>query len=471
MKEVVLRKKLIKCMMSILSFLACFAAMGVQDLKAASNIISNERIEELDNYLQEVSKYYHIPGMAVTVVNANEELFAKTYGDCTDREKMFFIGSESKSFTATCIMQLYEKGLIDLDADITTYLPELAFEKPITVKQLLNQNSGLGTHQNFKTMKILDHYNEFTYANINYDLLGKIVEAVSGQTYAQYVQEHIFNPIGMKHSTADLEVAKKSEMVPGHRNYFGIPIVSKSAYPTEKSWFNVPAGYIASSPVDMGKYLQMYLRNGKTVDGEQVLAESSIMKMFYDSILQDRKSMMRYGMGWMTLGEWVSHGGQVENYITFMVVFPGRNLAISLLYNVNDELFTNHALMYEIPENVNKIISGMKSESVDHSQYWKTHIAIDTICALLLLFSGFLLWNAIRTKKNLKGNIVQWILMLILNVAFPTFILNFTELLLDTPLWVVKSYVNDLWWVLIISAALAYLGGVVKVLKRITSRK
>lgn len=255
---------MVRGMMIMCSFIICFSLVEMQELKASSSIMSKEVAEQLDNYLNEVSKYYHIPGMAVTVVNADEELFAETYGNCTDREKMFFIGSESKSFTATCIMQLYEKGLVDLEADITTYLPEVSFEKPITVKQLLNQNSGLGTHQNFKTMKVLDHYNEYTYANINYDLLGKIVEAVSGQTYADYVKEHIFDPIGMEHSTADLEMAKKSEMVPGYRNYFGIPIASKPAYPTEQSWFNVPAGYIATSPVDMGRYIQMYL-NSKSV--------------------------------------------------------------------------------------------------------------------------------------------------------------------------------------------------------------
>lgn len=236
----------------------CFLFTSSQNVEASTSNLGEDIQKKLDTYLQDVQKYYHIPGMAVKVVSSSGELYSETYGDCKNGDQMFFIGSESKSFTALSIMQLCEKGLMNLDDEVNQYLPDISLEKPVTVRQLLNHSSGLGRYQNLKSMKILNHYGTHEYANVNYDLLGKIVEAVSGQTFADYVKANILEPIGMEHTTADMETVKKSDMVPGYRNYFGIPVPVKQVYPEEDSWFQVPAGYIASSPNDMSRYLQMY---------------------------------------------------------------------------------------------------------------------------------------------------------------------------------------------------------------------
>ena len=141
----------------------------------------------------------HIPGMAVIVVNKDEVLFAEAYGNCESIDTPFIIGSMSKSFTALAIMQLVEQGKIDLDTpisdyiDVSLYLKNTLDGNRITVRQLLNHTSGLGTYQRFGSAKITDSYGKYEYANVNYGLLGKIIESVSGKSYSDYVEQYIFS--------------------------------------------------------------------------------------------------------------------------------------------------------------------------------------------------------------------------------------------------------------------------------------
>ena len=214
----------------------------------------------------------HIPGMAVCVVDKDGVIFEETYGNCTSIEQPFIIGSMSKSFTAISIMQLQEQGRIDLDDSISQYIDASEWfinstdSNEITIRELLNQTSGIDTYQTFGKLERTDSYGTHVYANANYGLLGLIIETVSGMSYEDYVTENIFNPLGMDNSAASLEKAKEKGLIEGYRNYFGIPVAGEADYPEaihNGSWTNVPAGYISSSCSDMGKYLQMYLNDGE----------------------------------------------------------------------------------------------------------------------------------------------------------------------------------------------------------------
>ena len=109
---------------------------------------------------------------------------------------------------------------------------------------MLNQISGLDTYQRFGNAAITDTYNKYLYANVNYGLLGKIIEAVSGQSYSDYVEQNIFIPLEMDKSSATLENSKADGLIEGYRNYFGIPVAGDPDYPDDSSWSIVPAGYI-----------------------------------------------------------------------------------------------------------------------------------------------------------------------------------------------------------------------------------
>ena len=115
----------------------------------AAPVVSDTQFAQFDAYLSEINQAYHIPGMAFFITDPEKTLFSRTYGQCNSIDQQFFIGSMSKSYTALGIMQLVEKGLIDLDKDISAYLPEYKFSKKVSILALLNHTSGFDTHMKF----------------------------------------------------------------------------------------------------------------------------------------------------------------------------------------------------------------------------------------------------------------------------------------------------------------------------------
>ncbi|MBO7639656.1 MAG: beta-lactamase family protein, partial [Treponema sp.] len=157
-----------KRFLTVILFLLAPMCFAEEELQAS-------RIRMLDDYLNQIAEAYHIPGMAFFLTSPDKTLMERSYGECTDMNQQFYIGSMSKSYTALCVMQLVEKGLVNLDEDISAYLPDFQFEKRVTVLSLLNQTSGFDTHAKLHNVKITDSYGRYEYANVNYDLLAKIV--------------------------------------------------------------------------------------------------------------------------------------------------------------------------------------------------------------------------------------------------------------------------------------------------------
>ena len=152
----------------------------------------------IEQQIAEDVKKYYIPAMAAAVVDNNEFLYEQTFGDCENADQPFIIGSMSKSFSALAIMQLHEQGKIELDNPIDEYIDTSEWfikntdHSRITVKDLLNQTSGITTYQTFGSLKSTNSYGSYVYANANYGLLGLIVESVSGMPYEQYIEQNIF---------------------------------------------------------------------------------------------------------------------------------------------------------------------------------------------------------------------------------------------------------------------------------------
>jgi len=415
---------------------------------------------EMDSYLESVVKSYHVPGMAFFITNSNETLFEKTYGQCTSLNQKFFIGSESKSFTALCIMQLVEEGLINLDDDITKYLPELSFSKPVTVKMLLNQNSGFDTHAKLKNVRVTDSYGRYEYANVNYDLLGKIVESVSGMSYKDYIYKNVFMPLSMNDSVADAgSVRGDKNLLKGNRNFFGFFVPGEADYPTENSWFHESAGYICSSPSDFQKYLRMYLNGGKNENGTEIISALGLNRMWSDSIFQGNDSGEKYGMGW-NIGNFGGqtvyfHGGQVENYITFMFIIPSKNLAVSFMINGNDQFGMNN-LMNDAVLGIVNIINRKNPAPAKASSYLLIHLAIDFVYLFILILSLMVFIKSFGKKRN--GKIPVKVLVILFHALWIFALIFAIPLAFKTPLWVIRSYVPDLFTVIVLSLALTVSG-------------
>ncbi|MBJ8325563.1 serine hydrolase domain-containing protein [Streptococcus pacificus] len=419
--------------------------------------------EKIDLQIRQDVKNYHIPAMAIVVVDKEQVLFSKTYGNNVTIETPFIIGSMSKSFTALAIMQLVEAGKINLDSPISEYIDcsewfiEDKNSKNITVRDLLNHTSGITQFQRFGELKSTNFYGQHVYANTNYGLLGLIIENVSGMTYEDYINENIFLPLGMKNSAASLEKSYENGLIKGYRNYFGIPIESHAEYPKEISkgtWTNVPAGYLSASASDLGKYLQMYLQGGN-----DIISQSSIESMFYDGVSVNQGDYF-YAMGWqysekMFQEKMIWHAGLVENYTSSMFILPEEDKAVVVLVNTNDYLVTNNLI-----QNIINPLLGETRDDFKENTYLVFHGLIDLFCLLLSMISFYSLITISKWKTKQK----TWFLSFIdtvRHIVIPLVLFGI-PIFLETPSWVIWSFARDLWLVLYVNAIILAITGLYK---------
>lgn len=428
-----------------------FGGMPVYAEKAEANIR-----EDMDAYLQSCAEKAHLPGLSVTVVTKDEVLFSESYGDCENERTPFLLGSVSKSFTAVCIMQLAEQGKIDPEAYISVYLPEATDGGRIRVSQLLNHTSGLGEHQTLENYKIINEQGMHHYANVNYSLLGEIIERVSGKPYHEYVAENVFKPLQLSHTAATLNESIQNGLIDGYTNYGGIMVKRRHNYSSSKNaWITVPAGYLSSSLEDLGKYLQMYL-NG----GNGILSEQSIDAMFYgDTVYVEGDIPFWYGYGWATVKEPLSepvlrHSGLVETGTSCIFILPERGIGIAVAANMNDYFVANH-MMDELGWGLVLMLLGNSPNEMADGTYIFNHLGIDLILLAILvigvlplcLFPGHI--KRIKKGKCPRRRGIRAILYLILS----GFILCLVPIFFKTPLWVARDFVPDVFAVVMTASA------------------
>ena len=449
--------------LSIACLLNCiFSAPVCVEAAAAETDIYGD----IDSYLQECAENARIPAMSVTIVDKSNVLLSQSYGECESCDTPFLLGSVSKSFTALCVMQLVEQGKIDLNADISTYLPNASDGDKITVRQLLNHTSGLGEHQTLKNYKIINEQGTHTYANVNYSLLGEIIEAVSGKPYGEYIQENVFEPLQLSHTAAAFDESIENGLIDGYTNYWGFHLKNSHKYPSsENDWITVPAGYISSSANDLGKYLQMYL-NG----GNGIISEQSIETMFYgDTVYIDDDVPYWYGYGWNTIKEPLSepvlrHSGLIETGTACIFILPESGIAIAITANVNDYFVTNE-MMDSLGWGVVLMLLGDQPNEIKSSDYVLSHLRIDSIMLAvsavgivsLCLISKY----ADRIKRAKKSAAV--ISLIAFNLLLPIFILLLVPIFFATPLWVAKAFVPDVYITVVVSASLLFISGLIRV--------
>lgn len=457
-------KRKIRQIISVILLLFYVAAVGYNP------VLANERggdFSGIDSQLRKEIEELHIPGMAIAIVDSKEVLFAETYGNCDSIDAPFIIGSLSKSFTALAVMQLVEEGKIDLDTKISDYIDTSAYfinksdGDKITVRQLLKQTGGLGTYQRFGNAQITGSYGQHQYANINYGLLGKIIESVSGKSYSEYMDENIFLPLHMEHTAATLEQSKENGLIKGYRNYFGIPVAGEPDYPDDDSWSTVPAGYLSSSASDMAKYLQMYL-NG----GIGIVSQDSLNTMFYDNVYVNANNPYYYGMGW-TLTEGytepiLGHSGLVENYISNMFLLPESGFGIIFLINMNDYLVANQ-LTDIISQNVILSLSGREQHEISGNPYITRHLILDTAYLAVMAVAIYPIATIEKWKKRKQTKSV--IFFDIIRHGVLPLLLFSLPYMAGVPIWVVWYFVKDLCIVLLAGSSLLLTVGIYKICK------
>lgn len=462
------------CLCSMILFIACVLCFGfdTRTVKAVSDV---DNYDKIDDYLNRSVQNAHIPALTVSIVEKDKILFSKNYGKCDNCDTPFVLGSVSKSFTAVCIMQLVEQGKIDLNDKISVYLHDAADGDKIAVKQLLNHTSGLGEHQTLENYKIINEQGVHNYANVNYSLLGKIIENVSGIPYEDYLTKNVFAPLHLSHTAASQEKSVENGLIDGYTNYWGFHLKRSHQYPSsENAWITVPAGYISSSANDLGRYLQMYL-NG----GEDIISQESINRMFYeDTVYVNDDVPFWYGYGWATVNEPLTepvlrHSGLVETGTSCVFIMPESGIGIAVTANVNDYFVTNE-MMDSLGWGVVLMILGNQPNEISENAYLLNHLRIDLIMLSVLAISILplcLLPKHFKTVKK-KGIFQAVISNIIFHLFLPIFILFIVPLFFKTPLWVARAFVPDVFLIVIISSTLLFVSGIAKtIILGISSKK
>jgi CubicO group peptidase (beta-lactamase class C family) len=310
-------------------------------------------VQAVDNYLEQQVKNNRIPGLAVAIVQGDQIIFQKGYGNAAPGKPVtpqtqFYIGSVTKSFTALAAMQLVEQGKLDLDAPVQQYIPWFKVADPqasatITVRHLLNHTSGMSNQGNPNGEKVTYNLEEearfladvrvnapagskYQYFNQNYRLVGLLIEQLSGQSYSDYIRENIFTPLGMTHSTTD--PADAPELAQGYSRVFGFPLPQSQVYIPGA----LPSGYLITTAEDMAKFMLAQLNNQKA-DGSPLLQPELLEEMRTPPAGIDSN----YGMGWMVLenGNTLAHGGALQYFQAFVAMGLKEKTGIVILYNQN----------------------------------------------------------------------------------------------------------------------------------------
>lgn len=300
-----------------------------------------------------------LPGVVVGIEYRGESLLSRAYGFANlerrvpmTPEHIFRIASHSKTFTATAIMQLVERGAVRLDDRIEQHLPWLEQGEAgrATLRQLLSHAAGLtrdGSNADYWQLyrpfpgidelrqlvadggQVLPANDRFKYSNIGYSLLGLAIEAASGKSYAEYVTEWIVRPLGLGSTGPDTHLGMRDRVVTGYTSsYPGFPRIP---LPDVETGVMASATGLYSTAIDLCRYASSHV-----LGNDLLLRDASKREMQQPSWAIDQ-SDERYGLGFAVadLGarRMVGHGGTFPGHATRTWIDPHDGLVVVVLVN------------------------------------------------------------------------------------------------------------------------------------------
>lgn len=298
------------------------------------------------------------PGVAVAVIRDGKIIHTAASGDdgrgtALDTDTPMRVESVSKSFTAAAVMQLAENGTVNLDEPVHRYLPEFRIADPrgaaITVRQLLTQTSGMTDatgpdlyRHNARTLRqavarlstarlATPPGTAFAYHNPNYHVLARMVEVLGGQSFADYLEEHIFRPAGM---TTSSDVSTAHQQVPdvaaGHLTAFGHPFRTEGA-----DYFVDGSGGVVTTAEDMARWLILQSNGGRAANGTRIVSRESVELMHRPQ----SPGGSDYGFGWYTAESAegppvrTSHSGAGAGFGAYEGLFRDSGWGVAVLVN------------------------------------------------------------------------------------------------------------------------------------------
>jgi CubicO group peptidase (beta-lactamase class C family) len=442
------KKQFVIGKMIVITILMIMTSMnGVVFANENDSTNGNIDISKIDEFMTNEIERLNIPGASLAIVKGDQVEYVQGYGisgpDGTEMtaQTPIVLGSTSKSFTALAIMQLVEQGKISLENPVQSYIPwfQLADKeesKKITIQHLLNQTSGLSTYdgqvaisQGDQTLKELIQSlvntemtypvgEQYQYSNLNYGILGLVVEEVTNQSYKDYINEFIFKPLEMNNSYADPKDDRNHTIAAGYQTLFGMKVKTEQL----NHEGNVPFGYLISSAEDMANYMIVQLNQGE-FKGKSILSANAMNTLHHPSSFMGNDTY--YAMGWEVNKEGISHNGWTEN--TYSKVVLDGEVGVSLQINSMDYFNLNE---YDaIISGINKLVHNEES-SISNSHPFMKYVMIDLILMAIVVL---IVWSAYRIFKprDRKGTtfrrilnglsicVLNWLLPLIILIGFP----------------------------------------------------
>jgi CubicO group peptidase (beta-lactamase class C family) len=353
-------------------------------------------IQQLNETIQKTLSDWNIPGAAVAVLEHDNE-FIQGFGlrkvgepGQVNPDTVFAIGSTTKAFTSALVGVLVDEGKLGWDDLVIKYLPDFELYDPwitnnVTVRDLLCHRLGLeraqrlyyhqgySQHDLMQRMKYLrptaQFRTRFQYANQQYGVAGLLIEAVSGQTWDDFITGRLFQPLGMTRSVSGYDrISDFSNIASPHtildETYpAGVRLLGE---PAAIPWYQLssePAGSIHTSANDLARWLRVLLSNGAPMLKPQSFSEITTPQMVMQDLmnselaplyaLQPGTRFWTYGLGWWVMdyhGEKVlMHGGQMPGFNSAVAFFPEHKMGLAVAVNTHQTL-AHAALFYAISD-------------------------------------------------------------------------------------------------------------------------
>ncbi len=379
--------------------------------------------DRLDQHVRDRMAATDVPGVAYAVVSAREVVHTGTFGKDGDGKPVdvttpFLWGSVSKPVTASLTTALAKSGELRLDAPVVSYLPTFRLKEPgaerITVRQLLNQTSGIPT-----SLELTDKFDtgrrpldtvpgfaavsavsepgaEHHYSSLNYLALSAVIEKVTGKPFADVLRTRLFDPLGMGGTIT----APSDRLPPGHRYVFGQPTAMDSPYDSA----GVGYGYLGGTLQDGIAFAQAQLGADPKVLAPELLTEMHRGEVATGDDLQ-------YGLGWRSwpLNKFgvdsdqpvVWHGGAVAGYQAAIMLLPSQDRAVVVLQNAYGTF--QEPQLLDTAFGLTSLLAGSEPELSKAGFGYPAALAgLVALCVVLLVLLGRSIHRVIHPRRYRK---------------------------------------------------------------------
>ena len=354
--------KIIICIMILLTLLITpkQSPADTYDYRSATDTVI---VPFIDRFLE----FYSLPGFAISVVKGQKVIFAKGYGvQSVDEpapvtlQTVFSTASVTKLFTGIAVMQLYDVGLVDINSPVSAYLPYFKLKDPryrwITLKQMLSHTSGmpdidaeelysswanpsfsddaLETYvRSLDSVELIaDPGTEYSYSSMAYDVLAHLVAKISGETFEDYIAEHILNPLEMNNSSVDIRKTNKAQLASPHLLNQDLKFAVSDTMPYSRN--HVGCGTLFSTVEDLSRFAIWILQAFQS-DGERILSDSALSMMWTPVIQWSEQGSQ--GLSWIIWKDedhiLYEHSGGDPGYRCELIVVPEDSVAVIAMTN------------------------------------------------------------------------------------------------------------------------------------------